>query len=327
MKKYNFWVIAWIVLMHVGALAAPFYFTWQAFLLFIFLGWLTGGVGICLTYHRLLTHGSFKVPKPVEYVLTLCAVLASQGGPINWVARHRIHHAYSDQEEDPHSPRKGFWWAHVFWLFRYRPLLDDYELYVPYAKDLASDPVLRFINSTHGLYQILLGIGLYFWGGLPFLLWGLFARTAFVYHITWFVNSATHLWGYQNYDAKDDSRNLWWVALLAMGEGWHNNHHAFQRSAAHGLKWWEFDQTYLTIKLMEFFKLAREVHTPKNFQLENPKLNLNLRAIPEKIRPNLEAIASATKAAREKAVAKLEEVASQMPQVKVSVARLEKAAS
>ncbi len=278
MKKYNFWVILWIVLMHIGALAAPFFFTWNAFILFGVLSWLTGGVGICLCYHRLLTHRSFKVPKLVEYFVTLLGVLATEGGPINWVARHRLHHTYSDTELDPHSPRKGFWWAHVLWLFRYKPVLDDYELYKPWAKDLAKDPFHRFINKTHGFYNILLGVGLYFWGGLPFLIWGLFVRTVFVYHITWFVNSATHVWGYRTYAVNDDSTNLWWVALLSFGEGWHNNHHAFQRSARHGLKFWEFDQTWLTIKLMSFFKLAWNIHVPK--LLSNPGTIRRAPALP-----------------------------------------------
>ena len=271
-KKYNFWVILWIAAMHLGALAAPFVFTWKAFFIFVFFSWLTGGIGVCLCYHRLLTHQAFRVPKWMEYILTFCAVLSSEGGPINWVARHRLHHAFSDTDKDPHSPRHGFWWAHVFWLFKYKPILDDYELYSPWAKDLARDPVQRFLNSTHGLYQILLGIGLYLWGGWPFLVWGLFARTVFVYHITWFVNSVTHMWGYQNFKVGDDSRNLWWVAILSFGEGWHNNHHAHQRSARHGLRFWEFDQTYLTIKLMEFFKLARNVHIPKLPKMPNPHL-------------------------------------------------------
>ena len=262
-KKYNIWVIAWVLIMHLGLLAAPFTFTWPAFFLFAILSWVTGGLGITLCYHRLLTHRSFKAPKPVEYFLTFLGVLSSEGGPINWVARHRIHHAYPDTEDDPHSPRKGFWWSHMFWLFRHRPILDVYKFYSPWAKDLVRDPFHRFINSTHGLYQILLGIGLFLWGGWPFLVWGLFVRTIFVYHITWFVNSATHKWGYKTYAVNDDSSNLWWVALLSFGEGWHNNHHAFQRSARHGLKFWEFDQTYLTIKLMSFFKLASRIHVPK----------------------------------------------------------------
>lgn len=273
-KKYNVWVIVWIVAMHVGVLAAPFTFTWPAFFLFVFLSWLTGGIGITLCYHRLLTHGSFKVPKPLEYILSFFGVLASEGGPINWVARHRVHHLYPDTDKDPHTPRQGFWWSHMFWLFRHKPIFDDYELYSPYAPDLARDPFQRFLNSTHGLYQILLGIGLYFWGGLPFLIWGLFVRTVFVYHVTWLVNSATHKWGYQSWKVNDDSRNLWWVALLSFGEGWHNNHHAFQRSARHGLKFWEFDQTYLTIKFLALLKLARDIHIPKLPKPHLPKVKL-----------------------------------------------------
>ncbi len=271
-QKYNIWVIAWIVIMHLGVLAAPFNFTWPAFILFVFLSWLTGGIGITLCYHRLLTHGSFRVPKPLEYILTFFGILASEGGPINWVARHRIHHQFPDTDKDPHSPRHGFWWSHMFWLFKYKPIFDDYKLYRAYAPDLAKDPVHRFFNSTHGIYQILLGIGLYFWGGLPFLVWGLFVRTIFVYHITWLVNSATHKWGYQTYKVNDDSRNLWWVALLSFGEGWHNNHHAHQRSARHGLRFWEFDQTFLTIKFLELLKLARDIHVPKFPKMPKPHL-------------------------------------------------------
>ena len=270
--KYNGWVILWIALMHLGVLAAPFTFTWPAFFLFVFLSWVTGGLGITLCYHRLLTHGSFKVPKPLEYLLTFIGCFASEGGPINWVARHRIHHAFPDTDKDPHSPRNGFWWSHVLWLFKHRPIIDDYEFYSPYAMDLVKDPVHRFLNKTHGLYQILLGIGLYLWGGLPFLVWGLFARTVFVYHVTWFVNSATHKWGYQSHAVNDDSRNLWWVALISFGEGWHNNHHAFQRSARHGLRFWEFDQTYLTIKFLSWLKLARDIHLPKIPKLPRPHL-------------------------------------------------------
>lgn len=292
-KRYNLWVIVWIVGMHLGALAAPFTFTWPAFFLFAFLAWLTGGIGITLCYHRLLTHGSFKVPKFLEYLVTFCGLLASEGGPINWVARHRIHHAFPDTDKDPHSPRHGFWWSHVLWLFVHKPIFDNYELYCSYAPDLAKDPVHQFFNRTHGLYQILLGIALYLWGGFPFLVWGLFLRTVFVYHVTWFVNSATHKWGYKTYALKDDSSNLWWVALLSFGEGWHNNHHAFQTSARHGLKFWEFDQTYLTIKFLELLRLARDIHVPKFPKLPRPHLpSVNLPKI-EKIPgvPSFESIA------------------------------------
>lgn len=273
MRKYNYGVIFWVAFVHLGALAAPFYFTWPAFFLFVTLAWVTGGMGICLCYHRLLTHRAFQVPKPLEYFLTLLATLATEGGPINWVARHRIHHAYSDMDKDPHSPRKGFWWAHMFWLFSHKPELDDYEHYSVYAKDLTRDPVHRFINRTHMFYPILLAIGLYLGGGLPLLAWGFFFRTVFVYHGTWFVNSATHVWGYQTYKATgDDSRNLWWVALVSFGEGWHNNHHAHQRSARHGLRFFEFDLTFLAIQILGFLKLARNVHVPKLPCLPRPNL-------------------------------------------------------
>ena len=259
---YDWVVITWIAGMHLGALVAPFTFSWSALVVAVALWWLTGGLGVCLCYHRLLTHRSFRVARPLEYGLTLCGVLASQGSAITWVARHRLHHAYSDTADDPHSPRHGFWWSHVIWLLRREPRLNDDALGRAYAVDLIRDPVHRLLARTHAAYPILLGVALYFWGGLPVLVWGLFVRTVVVYHVTWFVNSAAHAWGHQTYAVDNDARNLWWVALLSFGEGWHNNHHAFPRSARHGLKRWECDQTYLTIKVLQWLGLAADVRIP-----------------------------------------------------------------
>ncbi len=227
------------------------------------LQWLTGAVGICLGYHRFLTHQSFKAPRFVGYLLATLGCLANQGGPIAWVATHRYHHANSDQPEDPHSPVvNGFWWAHMGWALHDNALLDDFRSYRRLALDLAKDPYLCFIDRTHWIWSWLLAVPLFFWGGWSAVLWGIFFRSVFVYHCTWFVNSATHRWGYRNYETGEGSRNLWWVALLAYGEGWHNNHHAYQRSARHGLRWWEMDLTYLTIKAMSWLRLARDIQLP-----------------------------------------------------------------
>lgn len=268
--KIKWEIVAGIVLVHAGALLAPLCFTWKAFWVFFWLQLITG-LGITLCYHRLLAHRSFQVPKWLEYALAVCGSLALQGGPIKWVATHRVHHAFSDRPQDPHSPTRGFWWAHVLWLFAYDEVLDDPKWYQQYVKDLADDRGHRFIEKTNLLYTILLGALLLAWGGLPFLIWGVFLRTVFVYHGTWLVNSAAHLWGYQSYNTNEGSRNNWWVALIAYGEGWHNNHHAYLHSAAHGLRWWEVDVTYLAIRLLGWLKLARRIRLPQGNPAKLPQ--------------------------------------------------------
>jgi len=260
-------VVLWIVALHAGALAAPFFFTWKSVLLAVVLAWLTGGVGICLGYHRLLTHSSFTTFRPVKWMIAWLGGLAGQGSPLTWVANHRKHHAYSDQDGDPHSPHDGGWWSHMLWLMpRFNSKYYD-SLYQRYAPDLMKDPFMRVLDRTFLLWYFLLGGALFFVGwagwdtytGWSFVVYGMFVRLVYVLHTTWFVNSATHMWGYRNYETSDDSRNLWWVGLLSFGEGWHNNHHAFQRAADHGHRWWEFDVTYFTICVMEKLGLAWNV--------------------------------------------------------------------
>ena len=248
---------------HLGALFAPVTFTWGAFTVFLLLQFITGLLGITLCYHRLLAHRSFRVPKPLEYALTLCGSLALQSGPIKWVATHRVHHAFSDRPQDPHSPTKGFWWAHMLWLFAADPVLDDPKQFRRYAPDLANDRVHRILETTSPWHTVLLAGVLVAIGGVPWLVWGMFVRLVFVYHITWLVNSAGHLWGYQTYQTNEGSRNNWWVGLLSYGEGWHNNHHAYLHSAAHGLRWWEFDLTYMTIRALGWLGLAKHILLPQ----------------------------------------------------------------
>lgn len=268
-KKGIKWPAAlFIIGVHIAALAGFFTFNWPALTICLILYWMTGCLGITLCYHRLLTHRSLQVPKPLEYLLCIIACLAGQAGPLSWVAAHRIHHARSDQEGDPHSPLKGFFWAHMGWCLTKNPEIDDDKMYAKYVPDLAKDPVLVFLDKYHIVWTFLLGIGLYVWGGWPFVVWGIFVRLVLVYHTTWLVNSATHIWGYQTYKSGDKSTNLWWVALLSYGEGWHNNHHAFQFSARHGLKPWEIDTTYMVIKLLQWAGLAKDVKLPSKYILE-----------------------------------------------------------
>ena len=229
-------IVAGISIIHVGALFAPVTFNWQAFWVFFVLQTITG-LGITLCYHRLLTHRSFMVPKWLEYVLTVGGLMAMQGGPIKWVATHRVHHAFSDRPQDPHSPTKGFWWAHMGWLFAYDDLIDNPVKYTRFVPELTKDPVHDWLEKYQVAIIVGFGLILHALGGWPFVVWGMFVRTAFVYHSTWLVNSASHLWGYQSYQTNEGSRNNWWVAALTFGEGWHNNHHAYPTSAAHGLRW------------------------------------------------------------------------------------------
>ena len=199
--------LLWIGALHLGALLAfvPSNFSWTALGVCLVLHWLTGGIGICMTYHRLLTHRSFAIrPRWLEYVLTAIGCCASEGGPIGWVADHRNHHAHSDDEHDVHSPKRGFAWAHMFWWMtpdvtsRHTP-----EYYKKWAPDLYKDPVHRWIDSYQIVFPILLFAALYAFGGMSWLIWGGFVRTIFVLHTTWLVNSATHVWGYRTHETRD----------------------------------------------------------------------------------------------------------------------------
>ncbi len=253
------WVtIVYLALIHLGALLAllPGMFSWSAVGVFLFLHWVTGGLGITLGLHRLAAHRSFETPKWLEYFFIFCAGLACQGSVIDWVGLHRQHHKFSDTATDPHDSNKGLYWSHLQWMFYHIPA--DAEI-PHYTKDIADDPFYRFISTYFIPIQILLGLLLYALGGWPFVIWGLFARLVAMFHCTWFVNSATHKFGYRTFDSNDCSRNCWWVALITYGEGWHNNHHAQQYSARHGLQWWEIDLTWMTIWLLQKLGLARKV--------------------------------------------------------------------
>lgn len=261
-RRGDWVVLGWIASMHIGALAAFFTFSWPSLWLTLFLWWVTGCVGITLGYHRFFTHKSYMTTKPVQYFLAVCGALAGEAGPIAWVAAHRYHHTYSDTDRDPHSPLKGFLWAHFTWLFGREKFLAEFDSYKRYTPDMANDKFLVFLDRFHILPSLILAGVLYAWGGWSFVVWGVFVRSVIVYHVTWFVNSASHMWGYRSYKTSDDSRNNWWVAILAFGEGWHNNHHAFQRSARHGFRWWEIDPTYRMIQLLWVLGLAWDIHLP-----------------------------------------------------------------
>lgn len=253
--------ISYFGLIHLVALLAVFpqNFSWGAVGVAFILYWLTAGIGITLGFHRLVTHRSFETPKWVEYILVFCGTLACEGGPLDWVGAHRVHHKYSDTELDPHDSNRGFWWSHIGWMMCQHPVNQE----IPrYTKDIADDPFYQFCQKYLVPIQVALGLLLYFIGGWSYVIWGIFVRLVVVFHVTWLVNSATHKFGYKSHESNDNSTNCWWVALLTFGEGWHNNHHAYQYSARHGLRWWEIDATWMTIKLLEFLGLAKNIKLP-----------------------------------------------------------------
>ena len=267
-----------LVGMHLLALLAvvPYCFTWWGVPVVLVGNALFGSLGVNLGYHRLLTHRSVAVPRWLEKTLTVLGICSLEGPPLQWVAVHRMHHQHSDDEGDPHSPAKGFWWGHVGWTYTdAKALKSQASRYIP---DLISDPFHKYLHKKNRwvnvyLYHVaaivaaafLLGLAIY--GTLAQavqvmvmgFVWGVAVRTVYVWHITWLVNSAAHRWGYKTYSTGDESRNNWVVALLTNGEGWHNNHHAAPRAAAHGHRWWEVDLTYSFIRALQLVGLAENV--------------------------------------------------------------------
>jgi len=258
-SKMNWTTITVFGLFHIGAVAALFMFSWRSLAVAVALYWITIGFGISLGYHRLHTHRSFRVPQWMEYMFAVFGTLTLEGGPIFWVATHRIHHAKSDQPGDPHSPRDGAWWSHMGWILLGESKHAETRAMARYTPDLAKHSFYVWLNNYHWLPMVVLGVVLFAIGGLPLMLWGTCLRVVLGLHATWLVNSATHLWGNRRFATKDDSRNNWWVALLTFGEGWHNNHHAHPTSARHGLAWYEFDLSWITLKLMKFLGIAKNI--------------------------------------------------------------------
>ena len=253
-----------IGLIHIGALFAfvPALFRLSDLILLALLSYCTGALGVTLCYHRVLTHRSLRLRKPVEYCLALFGTLALQGDPIRWIAVHRKHHAHADHDGDPHSIELGFKWAHVDWLYRHNVAYPSDEEIRRYAPDLVADPFYRALSKLALPLQLALAVGLFFLGGWAWVVWGIFLRLVVSYHTTWFVNSAAHMLGYRSYRTTDRSTNCWWVALLTFGEGWHNNHHAFPFSARHGLRWFEIDMTWWHVKALAFLRLADRIRIP-----------------------------------------------------------------
>jgi fatty-acid desaturase len=256
---WNWGNATFLVVAHIAAIAALFFWSWPALISAVVFYWVAGSLGIGMGFHRLLTHRAYRVPKLVEYFLVTCGTLALEGGPIQWVVTHRIHHAHADRLGDPHTPRDGGWWAHIGWILRGTAQDHDPATVEHYAPDLTKDRYYLWLNRYFYIPLIVASIVLFAFAGWSILLWGVFLRVTLALHATWLVNSATHMWGRRRFDTGEDSRNSWWVAILTFGEGWHNNHHAHPTSARHGFKWYEFDFNWWGIRALQLFGLARSI--------------------------------------------------------------------
>ncbi len=277
----------------------PWFFSWVGFIAFFLGVILFGQFAIPIGYHRLLTHHSFKTPKWFERTLATLAMCAGQETPARWVAWHRVHHLHSDHHEDPHTPLVSFFWSHMNWLvYEHNGGRKTFALYEKYARDILRDPYYMWMEKIryaspiffigHAILYAAVAavamVSMYGWGDealrmtASIFLWGVIARTVWVWHITWAVNSLTHLFGYRNFDTPDGSRNNWFVTLLTSGEGWHNNHHADQASATVQIRWWEIDINYYVIKLLGKIGLATNIVPPRHIREANRKRQMQKQA-------------------------------------------------
>lgn len=276
------------VVLPVVGLVAAMILAWGGGFRMIDLGlflafYLISGLGITVGYHRLFTHRSFEAPAPVRWFWAVAGSMAAEGSVIDWVGMHRCHHQHSDDHHDPHSPHqhgsglkglvRGFWHAHTGWMFKPDPVNLD-----RYVVDFKDDKVVQAVSRQFGLWflvgliipTVIGGLWDMSWkGALLGFLWGGAVRVLWVHHVTWSINSVCHIWGARPYKSHDESRNNVVMGVLAFGEGWHNNHHAFPASARHGLAWWQFDSSYLIIRLMEKLGMASKVRVPDAVRMQS----------------------------------------------------------
>ncbi|XXF77018.1 fatty acid desaturase [Myxococcaceae bacterium GXIMD 01537] len=236
--------------------------------------------GITAGYHRYFSHRAYKTNRVFQFLLAVVGSMAMQKGPLWWAAHHRHHHRYSDQEEDIHSPvQKGFWWSHAGWI-----LCEKYnETKYDAIKDFARFPELRWLNRFYWVPGVALAVALFFIGGFSLLVWGFFVSTTLLYHGTFTINSLSHVFGKRRYKTTDTSRNNWLLALLTLGEGWHNNHHYHQNTANQGWFWWEVDLSYYSLKALSWVGVVSDLRVPSEsvkyaFRKYSPEVRAELDA-------------------------------------------------
>lgn len=260
-EKYRFRFDNMLVMsiFHALAVTALFFYKPKLLVLALLIWMCSHGIGLAVGFHRLLTHRGFKTPKWMEYLITILGCLSLQGGHIKWVAIHRKHHQSTDQPGDPHSPREGFLHSHIGWMINGDGSLAKPEFLEKYAADLYKEPFHYYLNKYWWTPSVILAGILFYFDGLPAVLWGIFVPVGFGLQFTWMVNSVCHYWGTRMFETNDDSRNNWIVAILTWGEGWHNNHHQKPVRARHGLTWYQFDPGWIFIRVLQMFGLAREI--------------------------------------------------------------------
>lgn len=232
-------------------------------------------------YHRYFSHKTYKTSRVFQFMLAVLGTTAAQRDPLWWASHHRLHHQNSDTEEDVHSPRHhGFWWSHIGWIMKRELSETDFDK----VKDFAKYPELVWLNKhpyfpAFMLAAALLAIGwLFQWlepgsgiTGPQFLFYGFFLSTVAVYHITFCINSVAHMYGKRRFEVDDESRNNWVLGLLAMGEGWHNNHHRYSVCARQGFRWWEIDLSYVILRVLQWFRIVWDIREPSKAVLVERK--------------------------------------------------------
>ena len=254
------------ILLHVSSVAAFWSgITWQAVAICVALYWLRM-FAITAGYHRYFSHRAYSTSRLFQFVLAFLAQSTAQKSVLWWAAKHRHHHLHSDTPQDVHSPRhKGFFYSHVGWIFYRQHDLTD----LVKVADFSALPELRWLHRFEQLPAVILAVLCFWIAGWSGLVVGFVWSTVLLFHATFCINSLAHVHGRKRYVTGDDSRNNWWLAFFTMGEGWHNNHHAYQSSARQGFRWWEIDLTFYVLKALSFAGVVRELKTPPVEVLRN----------------------------------------------------------
>jgi stearoyl-CoA desaturase (Delta-9 desaturase) len=255
-RNYSFGTVIPFVLLHVGCVAVffvPFRWSWVELTLAIYV---VRMFGITAGYHRYFSHRTYKLGRGWQFLMAFLAETSGQKGVLWWAAHHRVHHRHADQDPDIHSPlKRGFWWAHVGWV-----LSNEYDTYEPaLIRDFGKYPELRWLDKHYLVPPVALAVLLLLGGGLGAFVWGFVVSTVLLFHGTFTINSVAHLWGSRRFDTADDSRNNFVLAIITLGEGWHNNHHKFMYACQQGLRWWEVDVTYYALKMLNWLGIARDL--------------------------------------------------------------------
>lgn len=272
------------VLIHLVAIAGAVWvgFSWKLLLLAVIFYYVRM-FGVTAGYHRYFAHRSYKTSRVFQFFLAFLAQTSAQKGAVWWASHHRLHHKKSDQPGDVHSPvLEGFWWSHVGWILS----KDHEETDLSRVQDLAKYPELMWLNKYHLVPPTVLAVAIFLVGGLPALMWGFFVSTVLLWHGTFTINSLSHVFGKKRFATTDESRNNALLAIITMGEGWHNNHHHYQRSVNQGFYWWEIDMSYYILWTLSKVGLVRDLHTPPARVLSDKRLDAKDRdSTPDAIAP------------------------------------------